>query len=235
MKHPPSSMPPDRHTFRRLLMERNQKPHRAAEIDAEIRHAFERKVAILALDMCGFSRLTARYGIIHYLSMIQQMQEAAEPAVVGNGGQVIKQEADNLWAIFPAPVNALEAALDIFRSFEAINSVVDEDRDIRGSIGIGYGDTLVIGDEDLFGDEMNLASKLGEDLAGPSEIFLTSAAHAALPKKRYACTERTFELTHFNILSHRYDRSLIKKLTRKPSVKKTPRVVRKAKKQELAP
>jgi hypothetical protein len=39
--------------------------------------------------------------------------------VTGNGGQVIKQEADNLFAIFAQPAHALEAALDIFRAFEA--------------------------------------------------------------------------------------------------------------------
>ena len=45
-----------------LLSERNQHPERADAIDKKIRAAFERKVAILALDMCGFSELTDKYG-----------------------------------------------------------------------------------------------------------------------------------------------------------------------------
>src|SRR6185312_15874003 len=106
---------------------------------------------------------------------------AARPAVQGNGGTVIKQEADNLFAVFETPADALEAALDIFRGFETINGIVPDDRDIFGSIGIGCGPTLVIDDEDLFGCEVNLASKLGEDIAGASEILLTHDAHAALP------------------------------------------------------
>jgi class 3 adenylate cyclase len=215
MKRPPSNLLPDRHYFHRLLSERNQQPQRVTEIDAEIRSVFEKEVAILALDMCGFSRVAAQRGIIHYLAMIQQMHEAAEPAVLGNGGQVIKKEADNLWAIYPEAVNALESALDILRSFEAINSVVGEDRDIHGSIGIGFGATLVIGGEDLYGNEMNIASKLGEDLAGPSEILLTAAAYAALPKDRYVCSERTYQLAKFNIVSHRFERSLFQKPVRK--------------------
>ncbi len=162
-------------------------------------------MAILALDMCGFSRLTAKHGIIHYLAMIHQMQEGAVPAVVGNGGQVIKQEADNLWAIFDRPADALESALDVFRAFEAINAVVPEERDIHGSIGIGYGDTLVIGDEDLFGCEMNLASKLGEDLAGPSEILLTAAACEALPPSRYQFSPKQFSVGGLDIACSRYE------------------------------
>src|SRR4051812_29271177 len=185
---------PDRTRLKRLLAERNQYPARAAEIDAELQRAFSRKVAILALDMCGFSRLTAEHGVLHFLAMIDQMEQAAIPAVTANGGQVIKLDADNLFAIFTEPERALEAALDIFRAFDAINTVVPEERDIRGSIGIGFGDTLIIDEADLFGCEMNLASKLGEDCAGPMEILLTPAAHAALPPGRYNCAPRPFQI-----------------------------------------
>ena len=195
---------PDTAYLRQLLSERNQFPDRVARIDDLIRKTFERSVAILALDMCGFSRLTAQYGIIHYLAMIHQMEEAARPAVAGNGGQVIKQEADNLFAIFDAPANALEGALDIFRAFEAINTVVPPQRDIYGSIGIGYGDTLVIGDEDLFGSEMNLASKLGEDLAEKMEILLTSSAYEALPGGLYVCEPASFSVSGLELNCYRF-------------------------------
>ncbi|HEX8202762.1 MAG TPA: adenylate/guanylate cyclase domain-containing protein [Isosphaeraceae bacterium] len=181
---------PGREELRRLLSERNQEPGRAAEIDGRIRAAFERRVAILVLDMCGFSRLSRKHGIIFYLGMIRQMEEAATPAVVGNGGRVIKQEADNLFAVFDQPAQALEAALDIVRAFAAVNSVVPSDRDLHGSIGIGFGATLVVGDEDLFGVEVNLAAKLGEDVARAGEILLTAAAYRALPPGHYRCAER---------------------------------------------
>lgn len=197
-----------RRLLRRLLSERNQFPGRVTEIDQQLRDAFERKVAILALDMSGFSRLTVQYGIIHYLAMIHQMDEAARPAVTGNGGTVIKQEADNLYAIFEDPARALDSALDIFRAFDAVNSVVPPERDIYGSIGIGYGETLVIDDRDIFGSEVNITCKLGEDLAGKSEILLTGSAYTALPAGRYICTPATFEISQMKIECHRYERSL---------------------------
>ena len=46
-----------------------------------------RQVAILVLDMCGFSRITQRHGIIHFLAMIHRMEQAARPAIVGNGAR----------------------------------------------------------------------------------------------------------------------------------------------------
>lgn len=115
------------------------------------------------------------------------MEEAACPAVLGNGGQVVKQEADNLFAAFADPATALEAALDILRSAEAMNAVLPAERAVQVSIGIGYGDTLLIDGADMFGHEMNIACKLGEDVAGTKEILLSAAAFAALPPGRYAC------------------------------------------------
>lgn len=190
---------PGRDLLNHLLAERNQHPEQADEIDARIRNEFERTVSILALDMCGFTRLTERFGIIHYLSMIHQMQGAARPAVRDNGGVIIKSEADNLWAVFDTPDPALEAALDIFRVFDAINTVVPDQRDIYGSIGIGFGPTLLIGKHDLYGPEMNLASKLGEDLAESKEILLTPAAYEALEQDRYVCEPGNYKIGDLDI------------------------------------
>lgn len=187
-----------------LLLERNQTPSRVEEIDREIVERFQRKVSMLILDMCGFSRITSSQGIIFYLAMIQQMVSAACPAVEQNNGEVIKQEADNLFALFSSPQDALEAALDIFRAFEAMNAVVPDERDIYGSIGIGFGDTLVIGDEDLFGDEMNRASRLGEDMTGQQEILLTPSAYEGLPEGLYRFETVLFQDRGDEITAYRF-------------------------------
>ena len=179
-----------RDLLKSLLRERNQSPARVADIDRQIVETFQRRAAVLALDLCGFSRLTQRHGILFYLSMIVQMEEAARPAIVNNNGSIVKQEADNLFAVFRTPADALEAALDIFIAFNAVNSVVPTDRDLYASVGIGYGDLLVIADnggrvEDVFGMEMNGACRLGEDTATKGEILLTPAAGDALPAGTY--------------------------------------------------
>ena len=194
--------------LKEILRRRNQLNEQAAQFDAEIRSLFEQKVAVLILDMCGFSRLTVKYGIIHYLAMIVQMEEAARPAVIANGGRIIKQEADNLFVAFPTPAQALEAASDILNAFEALNTVLPDERDIYGCIGIGYGDTLLIGDEDLYGCEVNLASKLGEDLAISSEILMTAAAYEALPPGQYECTPITYQLHDMPLVAYHYVKSL---------------------------
>lgn len=203
--------PHDKAFLRRLLSERNRQPARAPAIDAIIEDSFVRQVAILVMDMCGFSRITARHGIIHFLAMVHQMEQAARPSIQDNGGEIIKQEADNVFAIFATAEQAIEATLDTLRALQAMNAVLPAERALNMSAGIGYGPTLVIANEDLFGPEMNFACKLGEDIAGGGEILLTDAAHASLPAGRYACTATLHRVSGLEMQAHRVDRCLFER------------------------
>ena len=49
-------------------------------------------------------------------------------------------------------------------------------------VGIGHGRILKIGDEDVYGHEVNLASKLGEDAAKGDEILATTAVKQLAPE-----------------------------------------------------
>jgi class 3 adenylate cyclase len=166
--------------FQRLLQARLEHPERRSEIDQTIHAWFDRDCAIFVLDLSGFSRLTQRCGIIHFLEMIYHMTAIASPLIHQQGGTVIKQEADNLFALFAQVQPAIDAAVDILKAFSVVNFGLPDDRDLYAEIGIGYGTTLVIGEEDIFGCEVNLASKLGEDVARRGEILLTEAAFQQL-------------------------------------------------------
>ena len=173
--------PKTRHELEKLLGHRNEHPERLAEIDREIWAQFGETHAVWVLDMCGFSRLTMRYGITHFLAMIRRLQNIVRPVVAGSGGRVIKTDADNVFATFDDAPAALAAARAIQRSLDAANAFLPEDWDLHASIGIGYGELLMISDDDdFYGNELNLASKLGEDIAEAGEILLTEAAHGRL-------------------------------------------------------
>jgi len=162
--------------FDRLLQARNDQPERLAEIDQQIQEVFSHTCAIFVLDMAGFSQLTLRHGILHFLGMIRRMSVISKPIVLQFGGRVIKQEADNLFAVFPDVVSAIEASFSILKDFSVANTGLPDDQEIYAGIGIGFGEVLVVGD-DVYGSEMNLACKLGEDLARRGEILLTEAAY----------------------------------------------------------
>lgn len=180
-----------------LLDSRNEHPERIAAIDEIIRAEFAQTQSILVLDMTGFSRLVARYGTTHYLAMIRRMQATATPLVMANHGRVVKQEADNLFAVFPSVDAAVETSRAINRSFAVANRYLPEDWDIHVSIGIGFGEVLMVDDVDMFGHEMNLASKLGEDVAMAGEVLLTQTAYVALTTPEPATfDEATFGRFH---------------------------------------
>ena len=187
--------PPSARALDKLLAQRNEHPERLHEIDQQIRQRFEQTKALLVLDMCGFSRLTVKYGIIHYLAMIQRMQRVVLPLVQQAGGRVLKTEADNVFAVFADVPQAVSVALTATAELEKSNIVMPRDWDVHVSVGIGYGPLLMVGEHDAFGSEMNLASKLGEDMAKAEQLLLTEAAWARLGAKKRAFVPRNARIS----------------------------------------
>jgi class 3 adenylate cyclase len=140
--------------------------------------------------MSGFSRTTQVHGVVAFLMMIHQMRLLATPAITGRNGRVIKAEADNLYCLFDQVADAVAAAREIISRLATVNVLMPADRRLYASIGIGFGDILVLADEDLFGDEVNLASKLGEDVAQGGMVLLTEAARAELDPAIPSTSER---------------------------------------------
>jgi adenylate cyclase len=174
----PVSMRNSRANLHRLLDEMIEAPERRTEITAGIDAIFGQDKAVMVLDMSGFSRTTQRHGIVSFLLMIHQMKRLALPCIDTHRGLLLKDEADNLFCLFDAVAHAVDASRDIGSRLSAANLMLPEDRRLYASIGIGFGRILNIADEDLFGDEVNLASKLGEDIAAGGEVLLTPAAYA---------------------------------------------------------
>ena len=145
---------------------------------------------VLALDMSGFSLLTQKYGIIHYLTMVRRMHIAAQPMVERHRGTVIKFEADNMFALFDRVLDAVKAAVTINMALDAMNTLTKEARDLYVSIGISYGRLLLVPGHDYYGDCVNLACKLGEDIAERHEILLTEDAYRQVADKPDLDVER---------------------------------------------
>jgi class 3 adenylate cyclase len=85
--------------------------------------------------------------------------------------------ADNVYAVFHSAKAAVDCALDIQRAVIQTNETRPPLERLEVCIGIGTGKFLRIGQEDIFGDQMNIASKLGEDTAGPREILLSEKTY----------------------------------------------------------
>lgn len=168
----------------RLLERRNSEPGRRKEIDRLILKRFRRTRAVFVLDMAGFSLSVQRHGIIHHLARIHRMRAVAGAAVRDCGGTVVKFEADNAFATFDTVAAAVRAATRINRDLASANDAASVENTVHVSVGIGYGSILLACD-DFYGDEVNLASKLGEDIGGHGEVLLTDRAKRALRSREF--------------------------------------------------
>lgn len=169
--------------FQELLLHFSQIEAREErhKIEGALWETFGAEYAVFVLDMSGFSLLTRKYGVVHYLSMVRRMQLTTEPIIKSYDGIMIKYEADNCFAVFPDPLSAVNAAIAMQHAFSAANLLTSEDLDIHISCGIDYGKILLIGQQDCFGDPVNRASKIGEDLAAAGEILITKEAMDKIP------------------------------------------------------
>ena len=169
--------------FQELLLSFSQteEMNERKKVEESLWKVYGAEFAVFVLDMSGFSMLTRKYGIVHYLSMVRRMQLTTEPIVKSFGGRMLKYEADNCFAVFPEPLAAVNAAIAMQHAFKAANLLTSDDLDIHISCGIDYGKLLIIGHEDCFGDPVNRASKMGEDVAAAGEILITKEAMQMIP------------------------------------------------------
>jgi len=176
-------MTPQKIKFHDLLLGFSQESNisERKKLEETIWREYGRENTVLVLDMSGFSLLTRKYGIVHYLSMVRRMQLTAEPIVTGHDGRVIKFEADNCFAVFPSPLSAVRAAISLQHAYNSANLLTSDDLDIHISIGIDYGKILIVNNEDMFGDAVNRACKMGEDIGTAGEILISKEAMDMIP------------------------------------------------------
>jgi len=151
--------------------------------------------AILVVDLSGFTRVTKKRGILGFLSVHRRAVALAMPRVAAHGGRIIKLEADNVLATFPRSTDAVAAARALIEGARALNAALEEDERVHVCQAVGFGRILEL-DDDVFGDEVNVTFKLGEDVARRGELLVTEGAWARAAEEgtRLEGEARTTEL-----------------------------------------
>jgi adenylate cyclase len=152
---------------------------RRPELDGKSFPQLFRKRGIVFTDTADFTLRTARDGILHFLMVFDTATSVCQKVVKRTGGETVKVEGDSLLLRYDDANDAVRSVLALDEAIQAYNRGQPENEQVHFSYGIGFGDVLDT-DDDMFGLEVNLASKLGEDLAEPGEALLTASAAAAL-------------------------------------------------------
>jgi class 3 adenylate cyclase len=158
-----------------LINERLVKGADTDLIDKRIWDLFGEDWCVMFTDLSGFSRNVEKFGIIHFLQTIHESQRLLIPILEDNDGILLKVEGDSYLVIFRNVDKAIHAAIEMQLVLKEYNNAkTDEDKVLLG-VGLGYGKMLKIGDHDVFGSEVNAASKLGEDTAKAGDILVTDS------------------------------------------------------------
>lgn len=153
------------------------------EIEERIYRLFGRTLALVVVDTCGFTRTTKSRGIVGFLTGLLRVRKMVSSAFRDYGCVSLRYEADNVYSEFETVDSALRATVRANEEVRRAKVALDGRERFRICAGIGYGRVLWSADGGAFGDQMNLASKLGEDVACGEEILLTEAALAQLPEE----------------------------------------------------
>jgi class 3 adenylate cyclase len=186
-----------------LVAERRKPAADRAAIDQRIWDLFGEDWSIMFTDLSGFSRQVAQFGIIHFLEIILEKKNLLLPIVADHDGILIKVEADSFLIIFRRPESALACAIDMQHACQRHNTTRIPEEHVLLCLGLGWGRILRIGDSDVFGAEVNAASKLGEDTAGSNEILVTGGFVDALPDSSGLTLERLDEEIPGTDVAHR--------------------------------
>jgi len=152
--------------------------------EAEFSDKYHHERAVLSIDMTGFTSSAMRRGELQSLLRIMDAQRVAIPVMQELGADLIRCFADDIVALFHDPNVALDAAFETHRRIQLFNkSELASDNPTNCCAGIGFGRVFAIGPNLAQGDEMNRASKLGEDIARANEILVTERAYAALANR----------------------------------------------------
>ena len=174
----------DSREFFSLLQRRTART--AERIDQLLRDRSERDVVVFVSDSSGFTRKTHEYGVEQFLAVMTQCYRRLVPVVRKNRGTLVAHNADNMLAVFDRAEHALRASVEIQQWLRRFNAGKKDRDQFHLCIGIESGRAFVLKDN-VYGACVNIASKLGEDLAGKGEILVTGGV-ADQVKRRFRCS-----------------------------------------------
>ncbi|MCR4295760.1 MAG: adenylate/guanylate cyclase domain-containing protein [Elusimicrobia bacterium] len=169
-------------------------------LDRDIENECVVDTTVMMCDSSGFTRRTHDYGILQFLAVMTDVYDRVEKILKKHRGILISRGADNLLAIFDDPAKGVDAAVAMQRLLEKFNEGKTDRDQFQLCMGFHCGKILRVADG-IFGDKVNIASKIGEDLANADEILVTGEVAKRLPariKRAYARSValggKTFEL-----------------------------------------
>src|SRR5215217_155788 len=131
-----------------------------------------RLAAILAADVVKFSAMMERdeEGTLRLLKTTQR--DLIEPRVREHHGRIVKTTGDGFLIEFGSPLNAVRCALEVQEAVSTNGEPGGSEEALKFRMGINLGDIIIEDDGDIYGDGVNVATRL-EQIAEPGSICIS--------------------------------------------------------------
>jgi len=137
-----------------------------------------RDMTFLFTDLKGSTALYDRTGDLQAYYLVRQHFETLGQVIAAHSGAIVKTIGDAVMASFTEPLDAVNAALAMYRQIDALNRTISEPIELK--IGIHRGPAIVVTQNDrldYFGQSVNIAARI-QELARPREILLSGDVHS---------------------------------------------------------
>jgi adenylate cyclase len=146
-----------------------ERPEDKHKVDILMNKRFTQKKAVLVIEMHEQAEISRRDGVLSYISQVLRMKRICSSSVADWRGKTVRavdtKVVGQVFALFDNPADAVSCAL------ECTHDCHNESFEL--ACGIGFTDVLNLDACNVFGDAVNMAFKLGEDVAGENEILVT--------------------------------------------------------------
>ncbi len=143
--------------------------------------ANRRLATILVADVDGYSRLMRADEEGTLVDLRAHLAELVAPVVERFHGRIVKTVGDGVLIEFGSAIEAVRSAVELQRGMVERNAGTPPDRRQAFRIGLHLGD-IIVSDDDVFGDTVNVASRL-EGLAEPGSIVLSASVYEQVRDK----------------------------------------------------
>jgi class 3 adenylate cyclase len=160
------------------------------------RYGDRRAYAILHTDVVSYSRLVEE-DVVGAAKQFERSLEVIRKESEAENGRIENVAGDAALLLFEDAGGAARAAVAFLAKLAALNAPLDPLQRMEFRVGIDYGDVLVTPSGNLYGETVNIATRI-QGLATPGAILVSAAVRDEL----HGSPEFRFEPVRFNELKN---------------------------------
>lgn len=148
-----------------------------------------RLMTIMFVDMQGYTKKSAQQTIEEMKLFHDQMFKFVTEIIDKHSGRMVKSLGDGFLVCFESPTNAVQSGIEIQRKLESRNAqMMNPDSIVRFRIGINTGEVGLDENGDLFGDPVNIASRI-QTFADTNDVFISESTFLAMNRNEFGAVD----------------------------------------------